>query len=368
MRRITLVFLCGLCVLPAMAQDSRWITFKTIRDNWGKTEHQIDRTTIRQEGPYRIFWTRLWLPGSRQPLAISSHQQLYIVSQKFAVDCVRRRFATRYIDSTDPVQEKERRPADRRMDRTGQKSGHRPGCLQRPQMRVIAFLLALTVPAMAQPLQAPAAQTTAPGSNMPAGFYPHNPCIKPQKVMKDSTARTSSGSAQPWAPMVNKDVERFNQLALTFNACIKLYVDNARLDTQHILGVVNAAAAEVQGTNIPSMPAGGGNMPAGFYPRSPCIQPVPPENPAAAWDREAASRRGSVGSLPNDPRAEAYSLRVQMFNAQAAAFNVCIKTYMDKAQRDIQQIQDIVHAAVADANAPFADADPKGAFMTERRR
>jgi hypothetical protein len=41
---------------------------------------------------------------------------------------------------------------------------------------------------------------------------------------------------------------------------------------------------------------------------------------------------------------------------------------VDNGQRDIQQIQGIVRAAVADANAPFSDADPKGDFMTDRRR
>lgn len=98
-----LIFLAGLCALPAAAQESRWVTFKTIRDNWGRVEHQIDRATIRQEGPYRVFWTRLWLRESKQPLAISSNQQLYLVSQKFVVDCAHRRFAARYIDSTDPL-------------------------------------------------------------------------------------------------------------------------------------------------------------------------------------------------------------------------------------------------------------------------
>jgi hypothetical protein len=227
-------------------------------------------------------------------------------------------------------------------------------------MKAIALLLALTVPAMAQP---PAAQTTAPGSNMPADFYPHHPCTKPQRVTKDSTARTSGGSAQPWAPMVNKEAEQFNQAAALFNICIKTYVDNARLDTQHVLSVANAAAA--QEAAIPFTPAGGGNMPAGFYPGSPCIQPVPPENPAAARDREAALRR-RVRSLPDDPRAAAYNLHVKTFNTQVITFNACIKTYMDNAQRDIQQIQSIVQAAVADANAPLTA--PKGDFMTERRR
>lgn len=101
-----LIFLCGVCALPAAAQNNRWVTFKTVRDNWGKTEHQIDRTTIRQEGPYRTFWTRVWLPGSKQPLAVSAYQQLYMVSQKFAVDCTQRRFASHFIDSTDPKERK----------------------------------------------------------------------------------------------------------------------------------------------------------------------------------------------------------------------------------------------------------------------
>ena len=101
-----LMIFSALCTLPAVAQDSRWTTFKTLRDNWGKVEHQIDRTTIRQEGPYRIFWTRLWLPASKQPLAISSGEQLYFVSQKFAVDCTQHRFASQFIDSTDPKERK----------------------------------------------------------------------------------------------------------------------------------------------------------------------------------------------------------------------------------------------------------------------
>lgn len=102
MKSPILMILSAICVLPAAAQDNRWVTFKTVRDNWGRTEHQIDRTTIRQEGPYRVFWTRIWLPASKQPLAISSSQQLYVISQKFAVDCARHRFVTRFIDSTDP--------------------------------------------------------------------------------------------------------------------------------------------------------------------------------------------------------------------------------------------------------------------------
>jgi hypothetical protein len=101
-----LMVLAGLCALPAAAQDNRWVTFKTIRDKWGKAEHQIDRTTIRQEGPYRVFWTRVWLPARKQQLSFSNNYQLYMISQKFAVDCVHRRFANHYIDSTVPMERK----------------------------------------------------------------------------------------------------------------------------------------------------------------------------------------------------------------------------------------------------------------------
>ena len=101
-----LIFLAGLCALPAAAQESRWVTFKTIRDKWGKAELQIDPTTIRQEGPYRVFWTRAWLSARKQPLFFSNNQQLILISQKFAVDCVHRRFASHYIDSTVPNERK----------------------------------------------------------------------------------------------------------------------------------------------------------------------------------------------------------------------------------------------------------------------
>lgn len=228
-------------------------------------------------------------------------------------------------------------------------------------MRIPAVLLALTVSATAQ--TAPTTQATAPGSNMPADFYPRSPCIKPQKVRKDSTARTSGGGAQPWAPMVNRDVEQFNQRVLAFNACIKLYVDNSRQDTQHILDIANAAAAQTG--NTAANPAGSGNLPAGFYPRSPCIQPQPP-NSAAAPDPQNVRGRGFVKPLQNDPRSEDYNQRVRAFNVQAAAFNVCMKTYMDNTRRDIEHVQSLVRSAVADANAPMVD--PKGDFMTDRRR
>ena len=104
MRKYTAAILAALATTPAIAQGSRYVTFKTVRDEFGKTEHQINRDTIRQEGPYRIFWSRIW--KDKQPVAISSGGQLYIWSQKFAVDCAQRRFAPRFIDSTAPRETK----------------------------------------------------------------------------------------------------------------------------------------------------------------------------------------------------------------------------------------------------------------------
>lgn len=104
MMRAAAIILCALCAAPALAQESRYVTFRTVQDAFGKTEHQVDRGTIKQEGAYKVFWSRVW--KDKQPVAISSGGQLYIWSQKFAVDCTNRRFAARFIDSTNPGESK----------------------------------------------------------------------------------------------------------------------------------------------------------------------------------------------------------------------------------------------------------------------
>jgi len=96
------VLFCMLYAAPAFAQENRYVTFKAVQDEFGRTEHQVDRATIKQEGPYRTFWSRIWKPRDKQPVAISSAGQLYIWSQKFAVDCAGGRFTSRFIDSTAP--------------------------------------------------------------------------------------------------------------------------------------------------------------------------------------------------------------------------------------------------------------------------
>ncbi|HEY4076811.1 MAG TPA: hypothetical protein VGM26_07740 [Rhizomicrobium sp.] len=91
---------------------------------------------------------------------------------------------------------------------------------------------------------------------------------------------------------------------------------------------------------LPAMaqqPMPGTNMPPDFYPQPRCEKP-------------------DGGALPKSPGVQdqaamlAYNLKIREFNRKAEAFNACIKTYVDNAQNDIIHIQEIVHAAVTNAN------------------
>jgi hypothetical protein len=108
MKKITAMLVCGLLLSSAHAQDDkdRWVTFKLGHNSQGTIEHQIDRHSIRQDGPYKIFWTRLWLPQQRQPLAFSVNEALLFWSQKFVVDCKALRFGSRFVDSNAPRERK----------------------------------------------------------------------------------------------------------------------------------------------------------------------------------------------------------------------------------------------------------------------
>jgi hypothetical protein len=83
---------------------------------------------------------------------------------------------------------------------------------------------------------------------------------------------------------------------------------------------------------VPVPPAG--NLPADFYPRSPCTKPD----------------LSMIGRKPGDARdvqaVEAYNKQVQAYNQAAPAFNACIQAYADRANVDIGRIR----AAVQDAN------------------
>lgn len=79
----------------------------------------------------------------------------------------------------------------------------------------------------------------------------------------------------------------------------------------------------------------GSNMAPDFYPHPKC-EPT-----------------GKAPAKPgNDPDAmNLYNMKVRVFNQKAIAFNLCLKTYVDNSQNDINAIQAVVHAAVAEANA-----------------
>ena len=85
----------------------------------------------------------------------------------------------------------------------------------------------------------------------------------------------------------------------------------------------------------PSAMLAGSNMPPDFYPHPTCVKPT--------------EKLVAPGNSPD--AMNSYNMRVREFNKRAAAYNTCLKTYIDKAQNDINAIQAIVHAAVLEANS-----------------
>jgi len=185
--------------------------------------------------------------------------------------------------------------------------------------------------------QTPETVSTEPG-NLPAGFYPAPPCAKPA-LEEDKGGTRELGNTVLAVDNYHRSVERYNKAVVAFNECAKTYIQNSRYDIERILSTVNAAVAEVQGTAPPPPPAAIGNLPADFYPRSSCVKPD----------------RGSVGAQPamTDLNAmRAYNIKVEMFNQQAAAFGVCLKSYQDRAQHDIQAIRSAVEPAPVTVTRP----------------
>jgi hypothetical protein len=88
------------------ADGPRWVTFKTSRNGWGLIQHQIDRQSIRQEGAYRTFWTRMWRVEKKEPLVASYYGALIFWSQKFAVDCAGHRWGRDMLDTNLPSERK----------------------------------------------------------------------------------------------------------------------------------------------------------------------------------------------------------------------------------------------------------------------
>src|SRR5258708_31642488 len=56
-----LLALCLAGPAHARGESTRWVTFKTARlRTYGPVLHQIDRTAIGQQGPYKTFSARIW--------------------------------------------------------------------------------------------------------------------------------------------------------------------------------------------------------------------------------------------------------------------------------------------------------------------
>ena len=194
------------------------------------------------------------------------------------------------------------------------------------QFLMLAMLLG-PVAARAQP---PESQGLPAAGNLPSGFYVASACIKPDK----KTLGTPAYNDPQQVSVYNFRIQRYNKASAAFNDCLKAYLDKSQHDIERILTTVNTAVAEARGTAPPAPPAADGNMPADFYPHSPCARPD----------------QGALGAQPSptDRKAmTAYNLRVKTFNEQAVTFNTCLKTFTDNAQRDIAQIQESAHAAAA---------------------
>jgi hypothetical protein len=77
-----------------------------------------------------------------------------------------------------------------------------------------------------------------------------------------------------------------------------------------------------------------GNLPAGFYPKSPCVKP------SADFGRQPDQRDGKA--------VAAYNEKIRAYNKAMEGFNPCIQAYAARANHDIREIQAAVKAANAD--------------------
>jgi hypothetical protein len=205
------------------------------------------------------------------------------------------------------------------------------------ELMVIALaagMLLAPLSAVAQPQTLDPAPTRL--GNLPPGFYPAPPCKKP---VLEKEAEETRGMPDAQSPQIGQNnnarrAERFNNAVDAYNRCAKLYIQQAQYDIELILSTVNASIAEVRDT---APPIKVGNLPADFYPRSPCVQP----------DHTLLG----VQPATNDSRAmTAYNVKVENFNRQAVTFNFCMKDYRDKAQHDIQEIRATIQPATAGDN------------------
>lgn len=192
-------------------------------------------------------------------------------------------------------------------------------------------------------LYSAAAKAQTPESafgNLPAGFYPAPPCAKPQKPeFKLAKKYPLPGEVAEKLGVndleaYNREIAQFNKAVVAYNSCAKSYIENSRYDIERILSTVNTAVAEAQGTAPPQPPAANGNLPADFYPRSPCMRP----------DRTAL---GAQPAMTDITAMRDYNLKVAAFNLQVETFGTCLRSYQDKARHDIRVIQAAVQPEAA---------------------
>ena len=80
----------------------------------------------------------------------------------------------------------------------------------------------------------------AANGNMPPDFYPRSPCVKPDQATLGAQPAVTDRKAMA---VYNLKVTAFNQQAVTFNACLKTYQDNAQRDIAAIQAAAHAATA-----------------------------------------------------------------------------------------------------------------------------
>ena len=102
-----------------------------------------------------------------------------------------------------------------------------------------------------------------------------------------------------------------------------------------LCGVSLGAQAQPPSAPTVPKPATSGNLPAGFYPRSPCVKPGPPD-----FGRKPDQR--------NFKAVEAYNQKIRVYNKAMEDFNPCIQDYAARANHDIREIQAAVRAANPD--------------------
>lgn len=102
------------------------------------------------------------------------------------------------------------------------------------------------------------------------------------------------------------------------------------MKTVPVIGFVMLLPIGAALAQTPAPPVAG-NLPAGFYPKSPCVKP------SADFGRQPDQRDGKA--------VAAYNEKIRAYNAAMEAFNPCLQAYAARANHDIQEIRAAVSAA-----------------------